>query len=301
MKTLRGKQVVVTGAASGIGLETARAFARQGANLVVSDLNGTALEGLRREITGMGVDCFAQPCDVASEASVAAFAAAVQSAVGQVDVLVNNAGIAYLGSFEQTPVAWWRHTLDVNVLGIVHLVQAFLPAMRAAGGERKIVNVASLAGVAPAPNMAAYAASKHAVVGLSEVLALELHDSPVSVLVVCPGIINTNIVNMPGRTTAGIGEAQIEKLRRYYVAARLPARRGRGRHRAQRAERRSVPVRRARSEAGLGAGARVAPPDAEGDHTGSPARAATWRTHSTPVRAQSAPHPPPGVYQMGEV
>jgi NAD(P)-dependent dehydrogenase (short-subunit alcohol dehydrogenase family) len=95
MKTLRGKQVVITGAASGIGLETARAFARQGANLVVSDINGTALEGLRHEITGMGmgVDCFAQPCDVGSEASVAAFAAAVQAAVGPVDVLVNNAGI----------------------------------------------------------------------------------------------------------------------------------------------------------------------------------------------------------------
>jgi NAD(P)-dependent dehydrogenase (short-subunit alcohol dehydrogenase family) len=217
MKTLRGKQVLVTGAASGIGLEAARAFARQGANLVVSDLNGTALEGIRREITAMGVGCLAQPCDVGCEASVAAFADAVQSAVGPVDVLVNNAGIGYLGSFEQTPVAWWRHTFDVNVLGIVHLIQAFLPAMRAAGGERKIVNVASLAGVAPAPNMAAYAASKHAVIGLSEVLALELHDSPVSVLVVCPGIINTNIVNVPGRTTAAIGAAQLEKLRRYYV------------------------------------------------------------------------------------
>jgi NAD(P)-dependent dehydrogenase (short-subunit alcohol dehydrogenase family) len=217
MKTLRGKQVVVTGAASGIGLETARAFARQGANLVVSDINGTALEGLRHEITGMGVDCFAQPCDVGSEASVAAFAAAVQAAVGPVDVLFNNAGIGYLGSFGHTPVAWWRHTFDVNVLGIVHLIQAFLPAMRAAGGERKVVNVASLAGVAPAPNLAAYAASKHAVVGLSEVLALELYDSPVSVLVVCPGIINTNIINVPGRTTAGISEAQIEKLRRYYA------------------------------------------------------------------------------------
>jgi NAD(P)-dependent dehydrogenase (short-subunit alcohol dehydrogenase family) len=217
MKTLRGRQVLVTGAASGIGLECARSFARQGANLVLSDINATSLEGLKREIEGLGVSCLAHPCDVSSEASVAALAAATHAAVGPIDVLVNNAGIAYLGSFEETPPAWWRRTLDVNVLGIVHCIQAFVPAMRAAGGERKIVNVSSLAGVAPAPNMSAYAASKHAVIGLSEVLALELHDSPLSVLVVCPGIINTNIVNAAGMTAPGISGAQIDKLRHYYV------------------------------------------------------------------------------------
>lgn len=217
MKTLRGKQVLVTGAATGIGLECARAFARHGANLVVSDINATALDGVRREIAAMGVACFAQPCDVSSEASVTALAAATQSAVGTIDVLVNNAGLAYLGGFGETPLDWWRNTLDVNVMGVVHCIRAFLPAMRAAGGERKIVNVASLAGVAPAPNMSAYAASKHAVIGLSEVLALELHDSAVSVLVVCPGIVDTNIVKAPGRIAPGIGDGQIEKLRRYYV------------------------------------------------------------------------------------
>jgi len=216
MKPLRGKQVLITGAAAGIGLECARSFARRGANLVLTDVNAPALEGARREITAMGVSCYAQPCDVTSETSVAALAAATHETVGPIDVLLNNAGIAFLGGFEETPVAWWRRTLDVNVLGIVHCIQAFLPAMRAAGGERKIVNVASLAGVAPAPNMSAYAASKHAVIGLSEVLALELHDSPVSVLVVCPGVINTNIVNVPGTTAPRIGAAQMEKLRRYY-------------------------------------------------------------------------------------
>src|SRR5512134_1099272 len=191
MKISRGRKVLITGAASGIGLECARSFARQGADLVVSDLNAAALESVQREIADMGVECLALACDVSDVASVAALAAATDSAIGPLDVLVNNAGIAYLGSFQETPVAWWRRTLDVNVLGIVHCIQAFLPAMRAAGGERKIVNVASLAGVAPAPNMSAYAASKHAVIGLSEVLALELHDSPISVLIVCPGIINT--------------------------------------------------------------------------------------------------------------
>jgi short-subunit dehydrogenase len=130
-------------------------------------------------------------------------------------VLVNNAGVAYLGGFQETPIAQWRRILDINVMGIVHCVRAFLPAMRAAGGARKIVNIASLAGFAPAPNMSAYAASKHAVVGLSEVLALELHDTDISVLIVCPGIINTAIVHV-SPTSTSISEAQKAKLQRYY-------------------------------------------------------------------------------------
>jgi short-subunit dehydrogenase len=215
MTVVRGRQVLITGAASGIGYECARSFARRGANVAISDINASALEAVRREIAGMGVQCFAQTCDVASEESVATFAAAVQGALGAVEVLISNAGIAYLGAFEETPVAVWRRILDVNVMGMVHCIQAFLPAMRAAGGPRKIVNIASAAGFSPAPNMSAYAASKHAVVGLSEVLALELYDSDISVLVVCPGIINTNIVRVSA-TAPGITAAQLQKLQHYY-------------------------------------------------------------------------------------
>jgi NAD(P)-dependent dehydrogenase (short-subunit alcohol dehydrogenase family) len=216
MKHLMGRQVLVTGAASGIGLECARAFARRGANLVISDINATALETARAEISAMGVQCLARTCDVAREASVAEFAGAVQQAVGPIDVLVNNAGVAFLGGFEETPLAEWRRIYDINVLGIVHCIRAFLPAMRQAGGARKIVNVASLAGFAPAPNMSAYAASKHAVVGLSEVLAMELHGTGISVLVVCPGIINTAIVHV-SPTAPGMSTAQIQKLQQYYA------------------------------------------------------------------------------------
>jgi NAD(P)-dependent dehydrogenase (short-subunit alcohol dehydrogenase family) len=178
---LRGKRVLVTGAASGIGYECALAFAKRGASLVLSDIDAAGLEKARQAVAAAGTPCFAHVCNVASEASVATFAAAVSESVGAVDVLVNNAGVAFLGAFEETPIAEWRRILDVNVLGIVHCIDAFLPAMRKAGGPRKIVNVASLAGVAPAPNMSAYAASKHAVIGLSEVLALELYDTELSV------------------------------------------------------------------------------------------------------------------------
>jgi short-subunit dehydrogenase len=155
-------------------------------------------------------------CDVAREESVADFSRAVHESVGAVDVLVNNAGVAFLGGFEETPLSEWRRILDINVMGIVHCVRAFLPEMRKAGGARKIVNVASLAGFAPAPNMSAYAASKHAVVGLSEVLAMELHDTDISVLVVCPGIINTAIVHV-SPTASGMSAAQLQKLQKYYA------------------------------------------------------------------------------------
>ena len=216
MKDLRDKVVLVTGAASGIGLECARAFAKCGANIVISDINATALENVRAEIAATGVRCFARACDVASEASVTDFAMVVNKAVGPVDLLINNAGVAFLGGFEQTPLSEWHRIYDINVLGVVHCIRAFLPAMRAAGGPRKIVNVASAAGFSPLPNMSAYAASKHAVVGLSEVLAQELHESDISVLVVCPGIINTAIVHV-SPTASGMSEAQIKKLQKYYA------------------------------------------------------------------------------------
>jgi len=216
MKNLQGKVVLVTGAASGIGLEFARAFARRGATIVITDINATALENVRAEIAATGVRCFARACDVASEASVTDFAMVVQKTVGPVDLLINNAGVAFLGGFEQTPLSEWHRIYDINVLGVVHCIRAFLPAMRAAGGPRKIVNVASAAGFSPLPNMSAYAASKHAVVGLSEVLAQELHETDISVLVVCPGIINTAIVHV-SPTASGMSEAQIKKLQKYYA------------------------------------------------------------------------------------
>jgi NAD(P)-dependent dehydrogenase (short-subunit alcohol dehydrogenase family) len=216
MKNLKGKQVLVTGAASGIGLECARSFARRGANLVICDVDTAALEVARAGIATLGVQCLALHCDVSRLDSVNAFAEAVQRQVGAIDVLVNNAGVAFLGSFEETPLEEWRRIHDINVLGIVHCIRAFLPAMRAAGGPRKIVNVASTAGFAPMPNMAAYAASKHAVVGLSEVLAMELDGTDISVLVVCPGIINTAIAHV-SPTSTNIGPAQKERLQKYYA------------------------------------------------------------------------------------
>ena len=216
MKPLQNRTVVVTGAASGIGYETALSFARQGAHLAISDIDLDALENARGRVLETGVNCLALHCDVADPGSVGDFADRVVATMGAPDILVNNAGIAFLGSFTETPPAMWQRIFDINVMGIVHCTNAFLPAMRAAGGQRKIVNVASLAGFAPAPNMSAYAASKHAVVGLSEVLAMELHDTEIDLLVVCPGIIDTNITQGEGMAAPGMSGGQLEKLQQYY-------------------------------------------------------------------------------------
>jgi len=213
-----GRLVLVTGAGSGIGLEVALAFARAGARLVITDVNEVALDAARTAVTALGAECLARRCDVSDEHDMAALAGHVNEQAGVPDILVNNAGIGYFGLFLDTPTVAWRRVFEVNVMGVVNGIRAFLPAMRAAGGERWVVNVASAAGFAPAPSMSAYAASKHAVVGLSEVLAMEVDGSGVRVLMLCPGVINTPIVAGNAQMTPEFPQAQVHRLQAYYVA-----------------------------------------------------------------------------------
>lgn len=216
---LQDKWVLITGAASGIGLETAYAMARQGARLILCDVNLAALRQAQERLVAMGSGCWIEVCDIADEAAVQAMAARIQGEVGALDVLVNNAGVFFFGGFQQTPSTAWQRVVGINLLGVVHVTQAFLPAMRDTPGRRRIVNVASLAGMLPAPNMSAYAASKHAVVGLSKGLAMELAASQdvgqVGVMVVCPGVINTPIAQGPA-IGSNITERQVSTLQSYY-------------------------------------------------------------------------------------
>jgi NAD(P)-dependent dehydrogenase (short-subunit alcohol dehydrogenase family) len=215
--SLRGKQVLVTGASSGIGYETALAFASRGASLILVDINASALEAAAEAVQALGVKCLTWTVDVSDAQAVSELAEAVHGAVGALDVLVNNAGIAFLGSFLETPPQVWRRILDVNVMGVIHGCHAFLPRMLAAGGARHVVNVASAAGLAPSYQMSAYAASKHAVVGLTETMAMELSGSAVGVSVICPGIINTPIAR-PGSANVGksVTADQLERIASFY-------------------------------------------------------------------------------------
>jgi NAD(P)-dependent dehydrogenase (short-subunit alcohol dehydrogenase family) len=209
--TLAGKRVLVTGAASGIGRATAAAFARSGAQVILTDRDEAGVCAAAAEIGGV-----AQVCDVANESSVAACAAEVLKG-GPLDVLVNNAGVAYIGGFMETPIEQWQRILQINVMGIVHCTRAFLPSMRIAGGRRHIVNVASAAAVLPAPNLTAYSASKGAVKLLTESLSLEMAGSGILAQTVYPGIINTPIISGINSAGANITAAQVETMRRYYA------------------------------------------------------------------------------------
>ena len=211
------KLVLVTGAGSGIGRETAIAFAKQGAILVLVDLNASGLIESKQKVEELGAQCVNHQVDISCEAAMSELAFKVHHQLGALDVLVNNAGVAYLGSFLTTPFSKWQEILNVNLLGAVLGCQHFLPHMLKAGGARHIVNVASAAGIAPTVNMSAYATSKHAVMGFSDSLALELSNTSVSVSVICPGIINTSIANpSPSNVGANITTAQIKRLGEFY-------------------------------------------------------------------------------------
>ena len=217
MTPLSGKWALVTGAASGIGLATAKAFARRRANVVLTDVNEKGLSAADDALKGEGARRLVVPCDVADDRSVASLGERVAEAGITPDVLVNNAGVAFLGGFLETPIDEWRRALEINLLGAVRMTRAFLPAMRSAGGPRSIVNVASVAAVLPPPNLSAYAASKGAVRQFSEVLAMELASTDVRVHCIYPGIINTPIVGGAARVGANISAEQLATLQAYYA------------------------------------------------------------------------------------
>jgi NAD(P)-dependent dehydrogenase (short-subunit alcohol dehydrogenase family) len=209
-----GKSVFITGAGSGIGYETALAFARAGADIIATDVTPNGLEQLRPAVEALGVLCATEILNVADEH-------AFQHLVDQYavegklpDVVVNNAGIAFLDSFAHTSTDAWRRTLDVNLFGVVFGSRIFIKLWQQAGKPGHVVNVGSGASITPLPNMAAYAASKYAVEGLCEVLAMELSGSDIHVSCVHPGVINTAIVQHDERVA--VPAEQVERLQRYY-------------------------------------------------------------------------------------
>lgn len=187
---------VVTGGGSGIGLAIAQALAAKGHAVTVMGRSPAPLEAAAAEIGGG----FAV-CDVTDEASVAAALAEAEAARGSVRVLVNNAGAVTTASFEKAGLEAWSAALDVNLLGAVRMIRAALPGLKAQPWAR-IVNVASTAGLKGYAYVAPYVASKHALVGLTRALALELAATAVTVNAVCPGYTRTAIIKQAVETIA---------------------------------------------------------------------------------------------------
>jgi len=206
MQQLQGKTAIVTGAGSGIGLGLARTFAREGMQVVLSDIRGDRLDAALEDVRGLGAKAVAVVTDVSDRASVHAAADAAIKAFGTLHVACNNAGITIHGRGvnELTPQEWEWNT-GVNFYGVVHGLEIFLPLIRSHGGEGHIVNTASIAGfqIGGHRRSGSYGAMKFAVVALSESIAHDLQETPVGVSVLAPAAVKTRIYtsgeNRPAR------------------------------------------------------------------------------------------------------
>jgi short-subunit dehydrogenase len=181
--------VVITGASRGLGVEMARRFAREGAKLALAARSGSELEKVRAELEAQGATAIAAPTDVGDLASLRALVKEVTSSLGPIDVLVNNAGLEEPIDFELASLESIEEITSVNVLGVLWLTRLVVPGMI----ERRsghIVNIASIAGLTPVPHNTVYCTTKHAVVGFTRALRLELAEHGIGVSVVCPGTVD---------------------------------------------------------------------------------------------------------------
>jgi 3-oxoacyl-[acyl-carrier protein] reductase len=182
---------LVTGSAQGIGRAIALAFAREGADLVLADRRADALPGVAEAIRSLGRRALAHPADVSDEGQVGSLVERALGEFGRVDVLVNNAGTIVLpGGLEETTPEAWDTMMATNARSVFLCSRAVVPDMRRRGRGR-IVNVASTAGLRGLPERSAYCASKHAVVGFTRALALDLRLHGIAVNAICPGAVDT--------------------------------------------------------------------------------------------------------------
>lgn len=197
MNTLHSKVAVITGAASGIGYAMAERFAREGARLVLADVDAAALENAAGTLSANGAEVLAVPTNVSKLADVEALADAAAARFGNVHVLCNNAGVGHMGLLAESTIQDWEWLIGVNLWGVIYGVHTFFPRMLKHGEEGHIVNTASIAGLICGPGMGIYALTKHAVVSLSETLYHEsrLMQSKIGVSVLCPGWVKTRIVD----------------------------------------------------------------------------------------------------------
>lgn len=192
---LKGKVAVVTGSTSGIGLGIARAFAQQGANVVINGFGDPAeIERVRAELAALHkVQVLYDGADLSKAEAVRALVANTVQALGRIDILVNNAGIQHTALIEDFPVEKWDAVLALNLSAVFHGTAAALPHMKKQGWGR-IINIASAHGLVGSAQKSAYVAAKHGVVGLTKVTALETAGSGVTANAICPGWVRTPLV-----------------------------------------------------------------------------------------------------------
>ena len=194
MKELKNKNCLITGAASGIGRSFALALAKEGMNLFITDINIEGLEKVKTEIEELGTKVYSDRCDVSKFEDFKTIAEKFYSKLGDVDLLINNAGIAIAGGIENLEIDDWKRVLDVNLMSIIYSLKVFVPHMLEKGSGH-MVNVSSGSGIFGSSEPLPYITSKFAVVGLSEALFSRLKNFGINVSVIVPTIISTDIWN----------------------------------------------------------------------------------------------------------
>jgi NAD(P)-dependent dehydrogenase (short-subunit alcohol dehydrogenase family) len=193
VEALTGRTAVVTGAASGIGRAMVERFAAEGMRVVLADIEPGALAEATDALVAAGADAIGVPTDVTDLASVQALAERAFQTYGRVHVLCNNAGVALWGGLESATHRDWQWAIGVNLWGVIHGVEAFVPRMIAQKEPGHVVNTASMAGLVATAGLGIYNTTKYAVVGLSETLAKDLKPYGIGVSVLCPMGVTTRI------------------------------------------------------------------------------------------------------------
>ena len=193
MDSFRDRTAVITGGAGGIGMAMARAFAARGARIVLADLDAAALERSTEELRRSGATAHGVHADVTKLASVQALADKARQLCGEIHIVCNNAGVGVFGQLAELTHRDWEYSINVNLWGVVHGVETFLPLLLEQGSGGHIVNTASMAGLVGMQWLGVYCATKFAVVGLSESLHRELRPRGIGVSVLCPMIVDTKI------------------------------------------------------------------------------------------------------------
>jgi NAD(P)-dependent dehydrogenase (short-subunit alcohol dehydrogenase family) len=212
-RTVAGKRVLITGAASGIGRATAIACAAKGAHLCLTDVNREPLEEVASEIErARGTVELVRALDISDHEAVSAMAKQIHTEHGSADIVMNVAGIAVWGTVDRLTHEQWRRVVEVNLMGPIHVLESFVPPMISAGRGGHIVNVSSAAGLFGLPWHAPYSATKFGLRGLSEVLRFDLRRHDIGVSLVCPGAVDTGLVNTVEIAGVNLSDPTLERF-----------------------------------------------------------------------------------------